>query len=406
MDFLPTIPMVISPLAAFGFLLILGALGGFLAHRIPVLPSITGFMVAGLLLGPSVAGVLTQEVLQESLVIVDIALGLILYRLGLSLDLKVLLRAPQLLVISIVESCLVFGIVLWVLMWASMSFELAALVAAICISSSPAVLLHVAHEVNASGEVTESTKSLVALNNMISFIVFSAVTPAVHLSDGAHWELVLARPVYRFVGSVVVGVVVGYVVSFFAHRTAKAAQYQLALVIGGVMVVLGLANMLVLSSLFAPLVLGMVVRSLEKDHLISQVEFGAAFELFFIILFVFAGANLHLTEIVYFYPMILAVVLARSGAKLFALVGSSLVSGRGVRGGLASGMLLVPMAGMAIGLVRTSAHLFPSQAEIISAVVLGAVAVFETVGPPVAALAFRIAGEVNGGVKKAAGGSE
>src|SRR3990167_8768835 len=115
MEFLPTFPLVISPLAAFGFLLLLGALGGFLAHRIPVLPSITGFMIVGLLLGPSVAGVLTHEVLHESLVIVDIALGLILYRLGLSLDLKALFLAPRLLVISLVESFLVFGVVLWVL---------------------------------------------------------------------------------------------------------------------------------------------------------------------------------------------------------------------------------------------------------------------------------------------------
>jgi len=56
-------------------------------------------------------------------------------------------------------------------------------------------------------------------------------------------------------------------------------------------------------------------------------------------------------------------------------------------------MLLIPMAGMAIGLTRTTAELFPDQAASVAAVVLGAVAVFETIGPPLAAYAFNLAGE-------------
>ena len=51
------------------------------------------------------------------------------------------------------------------------------------------------------------------------------------------------------------------------------------------------------------------------------------------------------------------------------------------------------MAGLAIGLALTSGHLFPQYASIISAVVLGAVTVFETIGPPIASYAFRLAGE-------------
>ncbi|MDZ7903038.1 MAG: hypothetical protein U5L01_11065 [Rheinheimera sp.] len=59
----------------------------------------------------------------------------------------------------------------------------------------------------------------------------------------------------------------------------------------------------------------------------------------------------------------------------------------------ASGLLLIPMAGLAIGLTQTSAKLVPEQAGLISAIVLGAVTLFETVGPPIAAWAFRLAGE-------------
>jgi hypothetical protein len=64
-----------------------------------------------------------------------------------------------------------------------------------------------------------------------------------------------------------------------------------------------------------------------------------------------------------------------------------------IKKGIAGGLLLLPMAGLAIGLVQESNALFPQHAAVISAIVLGAVTVFETVGPPVASLAFRLAGE-------------
>ena len=79
MGFLPAWPIELNTLAVFGILLTAGALGGFLAHRWPWLPSITGFMFVGLVIGPSGLNLLTTEVLSDAHVLVDIALGLILY---------------------------------------------------------------------------------------------------------------------------------------------------------------------------------------------------------------------------------------------------------------------------------------------------------------------------------------
>lgn len=59
----------------------------------------------------------------------------------------------------------------------------------------------------------------------------------------------------------------------------------------------------------------------------------------------------------------------------------------------ASGLLLVPMAGLAIGLAQTADKLFALDAEALLALVLTAVAILETIGPPIAAYAFRVAGE-------------
>ncbi|MFZ5503738.1 MAG: cation:proton antiporter [Pseudomonadota bacterium] len=393
MDFLPSWPADISLFVAFGLMLIIGAMGGYIAHRVSWIPSITGFMVVGFAFGPSGMNVLNATTIAESRILVDIALALILYRLGLSLDVRLIWRSPALLLISLFESVATFGLVYYVLHWFGVSTVLSLLVAAIAISSSPAVLLHVAHEVGAKGEVTESSKTLVAINNLISFLAFSAVLPALLYSTGADLTTIVAQPLYQLLGSLLLGLVLALALHYFAVKTSKASQYRLALVIGTIMVAIGLAYQLKLSVLLTPMVIGVVVTSLERDTLVSELEFGAAFELFFIVLFVFAGAGLHLHELIQFAPIVLALVLARSAAKILGVMSTSTFLKRPYRQGVSSGLLLVPMAGLAIGLVQTSGALFPQYAGTVTAIVLGAVTVFETIGPPIAAFAFRYSGE-------------
>ena len=88
MEYLPAWPFSVNTLFFFGFLLFSGALGGYIAHRWRWLPSITGFMVVGFVAGPNVLGVISEAGLAQSRIVVDVALALILYRLGLSIDTK------------------------------------------------------------------------------------------------------------------------------------------------------------------------------------------------------------------------------------------------------------------------------------------------------------------------------
>ncbi|MFZ3115136.1 MAG: cation:proton antiporter [Syntrophales bacterium] len=393
MDYFPAWPLNITPLIAFGLMLVAGTIGGYLAHRVSWLPSITGFMVVGCLCGPSGLGLLSQETIIGSRILIDIALSLILYRLGLSLDIKLLGKSPGLLFTSLFESGATFGLVFYVLLRFDMPVILATLSAAVAVSSSPAVLLHVAHEVGARGVVTESTKTLVALNNLLSFVAFSAILPILHYTAGSDWTTIVWQPLYRLLGSLLLGAVLAFGLHTAALKTCQAAQYKLALVIGTIMVAVGLADELKLSMLFVPLVIGVVIKSLERKAVCSDLEFGAAFELFFIVLFVFAGAGLHLSDLFECAPAVLALVLARSLTKVLGVTAFSALLKKPYREGIASGLLLTPMAGLAIGLVLTTNRLFPQHASSISAIVLGAVTVFETFGPPIAAFAFRLAGE-------------
>lgn len=396
MDFMPQWPIELNTLFFFGFLLFCGALGGFLAHRMSWLPSITGFMLVGLIAGPNVLGIFDYESLAQARIVVDISLALILYRLGLTLDFKQLVQDKALLLVSLVESGLTFAAVYGALVWIGTDALPAAAVAAIAISSSPAVLLHVSHELGAHGQTTDKAEALVAMNNVFAFLVFAALMPMMYQQNSAPLTTIFGAPLYQLLGSAVLGFVLGWILHLVARWTRSAPQYSLALVVGAVAMTLGLALSFGLSSLFAPLVLGAVVRSAEKQKLIANMEFGPAFELFFVALFVYAGANLHLKEMLAFAPVAGAFVLARCVAKWIGVAATGMAVRWPRKVHLNAGLALLPMAGMAIGLAQHTSEQFPKLGAEVASIVLAAVAVFETIGPPIVARALRWAGEVHG----------
>lgn len=393
MDFLPDWPLSFNVQAAFGLLLFAGVLGGYLAHRISWLPSITGFMAVGLLIGPSGVNLLTDEALDLARPLINISLGLILYRLGLTLDLRAMLRDPSLFVTALLESAVTFFSCFALLSWLDMPPLVAGLTAAIAVSSSPAILIHVAHEVGAAGPVTERAKELVALNNLLSFFAFSALLPVGHLALSDDRQTAILQPLYQLLGSALLAALIAATLVELARYTRRAQQYRLALIIGAIMLGLGTAKALNLSALFVPLAMGVVVKTLEKDDQLSDVDFGEVFELFFIALFVYAGAHIDVGQIGNLGGIALGLVTMRIAAKWLTVYGISRLFGIAPQPATATGLLLVPMAGLAIGLAQTAHRLFALEAEQLTAIVLAAVAILETIGPPIAALAFRLAGE-------------
>jgi Kef-type K+ transport system membrane component KefB len=247
---------------------------------------------------------------------------------------------------------------------------------------------------HAKGPTVEEAQILVAANNVLAFFLFSLALPWALWGEKFEIATTLLLPAYQMIGAIVLSVFVSWLVISIARLTRPNEEhFRFALVVGAVMLTLGLAQAFNVSSLFAGLALGISCRWLQGRAKLTRVEFGGGGDVFFVILFVFAGANLHVKEVMTYAPIALGFVVVRCLAKVGAVYCVSLRYGLPKKQALSSGLLLVPMAGLAIGLVQTTSDLMPELGGRIAAIVMASIAIFETIGPPVAAWALRFSGD-------------
>lgn len=382
-------------LLLFGGLLLLGYIGAAMAARTGRVPGITGMLLVGLIVGPSVLGLIGPGLLEQAKVFVDVALGLILFQLGLLLDARDFRRDRMVWLSAAAESVLTFAAILGALIAVGVNPLTAGLAAAVGVSSSPAVLLMVVRELNASGPVTTLCLRLVAFNNVMAFLLFTALLPVLHYEQNATLMSAIGKPLGILAGSALLGTVLGLALIQITRRLLKRGGDAFTLVVAFVLIALGLARMFGLSPLLALLAMGLAVRNIDSPEHLRDVQFGRGGELFFLILFVFAGANLHIDHLLHALVPALAFVAARGVSKMLAVGAVARLHGVGFRDGALAGMTLLPMAGMAIGLVQSTEALYPAFAAPLSALVLGAVAILETLGPVATEYALKQVQEVD-----------
>lgn len=395
LSFLPQWPMTGNSFLLFGAILLVGIVGGEFAKRTGFLPRITGFVATGLILGPSMLGVLDATMLADAKLFTDIALGLILFQLGMQLDFRALRGDRVLIFSSLAEAGLSFLLIYFTLELFQIGKLHAALAAAIGISSSPAVVLLVVREFKASGPVTRRALNHVAINNVLSFFAFTMLLPFLHYKQQADWTTILLQPVYQALTSLVLAWLLAHACIRIARLLGKNENLQFALLVGLIISAIGLSELFNCSNLLTLLALGIMARNFDTRQDLMEIEFGHGGEIFFVLLFVIAGANLHLTQLATVGWAAIAFVGIRFLGKTAGLLLLTRFSPLSFSQSTLLGLTLVPMAGLAIGLTEETAHLYPDFARQLSAIVLGSVAILESIGPILTEFALKRAGEVS-----------
>lgn len=394
LSFLPKVPPALSQLALFGILLGLGLIAGEAVKRYARLPRITGYVVVGVLLGPEVSGLLDSDALFDLRLLVDLAIGLVVFELGARLDLAWLRRNQWLMAAALAESFVCF----WAIYGALASFHfrplLAATAAAIGTATSPAVVMLVSAELRSEGQVTERMLLFTAVNCVFAYLVLALLLPFLHMEHKANLQTAVLHPLYVFAGAVALGYLASRLLLSLARWVGKSEDRQFVLTVSMVVLTIGLAHTLRLSVALALVTLAVLARNLDTRNALLPVRFGRGGELFFVILFVLTGASLEFHAFGIATASAVAVfVVMRFLGKALGVLAFARPSGLppGAAGLLA--IALTPMSGLAVVMVRDTVSLYPSFGRELSAVVLSSVVVLELLGPIATQFALRKAGE-------------
>lgn len=390
--FLPDLPLPVTRLALFGALLLAGMLGGDLARR-AFLPAITGYIAVGLLVGKTGFGLLTPEMLVQARVFVDISLGLLLFDLGRRLDLRWLRQDRWLLASGATESLLSFGLIYAVLILYGLSPLFAAIAAAIGISTSPAVVMLIAQESRAEGQVTERALNLVAMNSVIAFVIVTVLLSVLHLEYSASWVNIVLHPLYLLAGSALLGIAAWAVAIWLGRWLGKREDRQFVMLVALVLLTVGCAGMFKLSVVLALPVFGILVKNFDRRHSVLPLQVGGRAQLFFVVLFVVTGAALDGRYLGVAAGAALAYIAARFLGKAIGVLAWAPLSGLRLKSAALLGLTLTPMAGFALVMLEDIWGLYPEPDVQALAVVTSAVVILEVLGPIAVQFALKRAGE-------------
>lgn len=366
------------------------------------LPNVTGYLLAGLLLGPCVLGVLPEGFVHELELVSEMALALIALTIGAEFKLSYLKKvgiAP--LIIALLEAFGAMGVVCAVLLLLGFDLELALLLGAIASATAPAATVMVVKQYRAKGPVTETLLSVVALDDAVALIAFGIAMAVVNTLQhpgevSIAWSV--AKPFVEILGSAGIGLVLG-ILFRIPLRFFKKSSNRLIIVLAFTFMGSSLASMLGLSSLLLCMFMGAALINLCPDGADILDITDTITPPIFLMFFVVSGAELNLFILPKIGLLGIAYILARVAGKIGgASLGAALAHSKPqVRKYI--GFTLIPQAGVAIGLSLIAARALPDIGQTIQAVILCGTFVYELIGPVCTKLALMRAKEIESASK-------
>ena len=383
------------------------------------LPSVTAYLVAGVLIGPFCLGRLgieglgftsMAEVGRLSLVS-DVALGFIAFSIGNEFRLSQLRQTgKQATVIGIVQALSATVLVDLALLVFHLLFpqllnvEQAITLGAIATATAPAATLMVVRQYKAKGPLTDLLLPIVALDDAVGLVVFAVsfgIAKAMHVGS---FDLVsiLVNPIVEIVLSLGLGALLGAILTKI-EKLFISNTNRLNMTIAFVFLTVSLAKLefqigpvtVGFSSLLVCMMLGTMFCNLcpLSDELMEKADRWTSplFALFFVL----SGAELELDVFANLMIVLLGLlyVVARSAGKYLGAYCSARALGcsRSVYHNL--GITLLPQAGVALGMCVTAREL-GEAGELICNITLFAILIYELVGPMLTKQALQRAGDI------------
>ncbi|MFR5889841.1 MAG: cation:proton antiporter [Lachnospiraceae bacterium] len=216
-----------SMLFYLGIMLLGGLLFGRLAKKVG-LPNVTGYLVAGLIVGPYVLKIIPADAASSISMVSEMALGFIALSIGAEFKLSYFREVGvRPVVIAILEGLCAMGAVVCGLLFAGQTLAFSLVLGAIASATAPAATIMVIRQYNANGPLTKTLLSVVALDDAVALIAFGfAVTVAKTLNSASDVNIAMsiAEPFIELGISIVVGAAAAAVMMIPLHFFKKTSN--------------------------------------------------------------------------------------------------------------------------------------------------------------------------------------
>ena len=362
------------------------------------LPNVTGYLIAGLIIGPYCLGIFQESDAAVTDVLTDVALGFIAFSIGGEFRISNIKQiGTSSITITFFQACLATLLVDAALLACSFPAPIAA-------ATAPAATLMVVRQYHAKGEVTSTLLPVVAMDDAVGLMLFSISLPISQaLASNATLTVtsMLLQPLLEIVLSLAVGAGIGLLIAL-AMRFFHSKVNRISVAVAAVLLGSALASIWNLSSLLLCMAIGAVLVNLrnDADELLEITD--AWTPPLFMLFFVLSGAELDLAVVPTVGLLGVVYMIARSLGKYFgSFLGATIAkSSPNIRKYL--GLTLLPQAGVAIGMAQVALNALPEYGTQIQAVVLTATLIYELIGPVITKLALTAAGEIQDSKKSKA----
>ena len=397
-----------SPVAGIIISVALMLFSGFAMTRLTKLarlPNVTGYILAGILIGPYVLNLVPQRIIDGTDFLSDIALAFIAFSTGEFFKLPVLKKSGMKVVWITVFEAVLASVFIFILTYFILRLDLAfsIVLAALASATAPASTMMTIRQTGAKGDFVDTLLQVVALDDVVGLVLYSIAISIALASlsgvSGFSFET-LGNPVLLNLLVLLLGSIFGLFMKLLMPQK-RSKDNKLIISVALLFAFCGVCALLDLSPLLGCMAMGTVYTNVaEDDKLFKQLNYFSPPIL--LLFFVRSGMSFRLDTLFSTSAAGLGVPLLAVGVSYFfvRILGKYLGAWLGcrmvkkppkVRNFL--GLALIPQAGVAIGLAALGARTLGGETgQALQTIILSSSVLYELVGPGCAKLALFCSG--------------
>ena len=378
---------------AFGYLLLAAYLGAKVVNRVG-LPRLTGYLLVGVISGPFIAGLVTNQMTGSLKVVNGVATCILGLTAGGELNLKrvkpVMGTLRAITIFGVIAAMFALAAVLFVIrpflpmfdgLTMTQGLAVCVLVGVALSAQSPAVVMALLSETGADGPLSRLILATVVVADLVVVIIYSivaALTGAVMGGAIDFGETTLAL-VWELFGSMAFGVLIGMLIGVFLRQVQQgAAMFALMICV----VVAEIGSRVHLDPLVVMLAAGVWLENFSRADAHKLLRGFESAELpVFLVFFALAGSRLDIGQLWATIIPVTLIALTRAGVFYVGCRAACARTHAPAAVAAYAWTGLVPQAGLSLALVVVIQKEFPTFGPAAAVLLLSVVGINQLIAP-------------------------